>query len=121
MNPVKALTPELRDKRLLESFKKGDTIKPNRRHQGEWLVSSSQYPNVWYRVQYAPETGTYSCGCEWWKHKHAACRHLVRVSYHVHELRRKAKPMAASTQEGGTHASSLSPLPAAVEHTLAVA
>ena len=66
-NPVAALDRTTRDRRLLDSFKKGDRLRQSERHQGEWLVRSSQDPHVWYRVSYDREQGRYSCGCKWWR------------------------------------------------------
>jgi hypothetical protein len=83
-NPVLHLSPEVRTQRLKASHEKGDRVKESTRHPGEWLVSSSQYPNLWYRVRYDTTAREYSCGCTWFQRTHAACRHLVRVSYELH-------------------------------------
>lgn len=118
MNPVSALSPELRDKRLLDSFKKGDEVRENRRHAGEWLVSSSQYPNVRYRVNYNPAANQFSCGCEWWQYRGQPCRHLVRVAWEVHEARREARVTQRKAQaqngRGGQHGQALPSLQAAL-------
>lgn len=93
-NPVKRLSPELRDKRLLDSFKKNDVVRQSTRHEGEWLVSSSQFANLSYRVAYDTTNRRYGCGCEWWAKRGEACRHMVRVSWEVAQAKKQAASLS---------------------------
>lgn len=96
VNPVKRLSAEKRSQRLLESFKKNDTVRQSERHPGEWLVSSSQFANVSYRVSYDTTNRRYSCGCEWFQRTGLACRHMTRVSWELAQLKKAAKPVLAA-------------------------
>jgi hypothetical protein len=93
-NPVKRLDTATRDARLLSSFQKGDRVRQSTRHEGEWLVSSSQFANVSYRVSYDPQNRRYSCGCEWNQRTTLACRHLVRVSWEIHQQAKHEKGLS---------------------------
>ncbi len=89
-NPVARLSAADRTRRLQMSFDKGDRVRQDRRNPDVWLVSSSTHANVHYRVQYQPETATYSCGCKWWHEKQQACRHLTRISWELWQARKLA-------------------------------
>lgn len=80
---VNRLSREKRNAALQKSIDKGDRVRQDRRNPEVWLVSSSQFPNVWYRVRDGR-----SCGCEWFARTGAPCRHLVRVSWELHQLRK---------------------------------
>lgn len=84
-NPVARLSREDRRRRLDASFAKGDRVRQDRRNPEVWLVSSSTYPNVWYRCD------EITCGCAWFRQRHSPCRHMVRVSWEKHRLRRQQK------------------------------
>ena len=84
-NPVAALSVADRNRRLRASFDKGDTVRQDRRNPDVWLVSSSQYANVHYRVRDGR-----SCGCAWFARTGQACRHMVRVSWELHQQRKQA-------------------------------
>ena len=96
-NPVALLDKTTRDARLLSSFTKGDRVRQSARHPGEWLVSSSQNANIWYRVAYDMEQKRYSCGCQWWSETQTACRHLTRVAWEDRELRKRERAQAQYT------------------------
>ncbi len=93
VNPVARLTPEKRKQRLNDSIAKGRTVCELLRHPGEYLVTSSTYPNGPYRVIYDTEHKRYSCECKWWNAKQAACGHLVHVSWYVAK-KKKGAPIA---------------------------
>jgi hypothetical protein len=86
---VNRLSRDKRNEFLQKSFTKHDQVKQDRRNPDVWLVSSSQFPNVWYRVKDGR-----SCGCEWFRNTGCPCRHLVRVSWELHQLK-KRKEVAA--------------------------
>lgn len=89
-NPVAALTAEDRTRRLKMSFEKGDRVRQDRRNPDVWLVSSSTHPNVWYRVRDGR-----SCGCEGFR-RYGICRHMVRVSWERHQLKKEAAASVAA-------------------------
>lgn len=93
-NPVARMAPETRTKRLHDSFARNDRVKESTRHPGEWLVSSSSTPNLWYRVRYDTTAKQYGCGCAWWARTATACRHLTRVSWEVSQARKSAAAAA---------------------------
>lgn len=95
VNPVKRLPKERRDYLLLKSFKTGDRVRQSSRHEAEWLVSSSQFANVSYRVRHDTESRAYSCGCEWFQKTGQACRHMTRVSWEIAQQRKAAASAAA--------------------------
>ena len=80
------------DRRLLESFKAGDTARQNPRHPGEWLVSSKTHSSdtikVSYRVTLDDGVVHNSCGCKGFQFR-GMCRHLVRAHWEQHKLGKK--------------------------------
>jgi hypothetical protein len=87
---VNRLSRDKRNQFLQKSFTLNDQVKQDRRNPDVWLVSSSTYPNVHYRVKDGR-----SCGCEWFTRTGAPCRHLVRVSWEIWNLKRQRKEVAA--------------------------
>ncbi len=88
-NPVAALSAADRNRRLRASFDAGDRVRQDRRNPSVWLVSSTTYPNIWYRVKNGQ-----SCGCAGFAHR-GICRHLIRVSWEIHLLRKQHTEVAA--------------------------
>jgi hypothetical protein len=86
---VNRLSRDKRNQFLQKSFTLGDQVKQDRRNPDVWLVSSSTHANVWYRVKDGR-----SCGCAWFARTGAPCRHLVRVSWELHQLRKQRKEEA---------------------------
>jgi len=89
MNLVANLSTERRNHLLRKSIDAGDRVRQDRRNPDVWLVSSSTHANVWYRVRNGQ-----SCGCEWFRQRETACRHMVRISYELHMARKAAKAAA---------------------------
>jgi len=81
-NRVLWLTVERRNALLAKSLELGDKVRRDRRNPNVWLVSSATHPNVWYRATEC------SCGCKGYQH-YGVCRHMVRVSFELHQLRKK--------------------------------
>lgn len=81
------------DRRLLESYKAGDTARQNPRHPGEWLVSSKTHSSdtikVSYRVTLDNGVTRNSCGCKGFEYR-GMCRHLVRAHWEQRQLDLKA-------------------------------
>ena len=88
-NPVAALSREDRARRLRDSFAKNDRVRQSRTNPDIWLVSSSTYPNVWYKVNRV----TCTCGCAGYLHR-GVCRHLVRVSWELHQRKQQGKEVS---------------------------
>lgn len=88
-NLVAALSPDRRNHLLRKSIDAGDRVRQDRRNPEVWLVSSATYDNVSYRVRDGQ-----SCGCYGFKYR-GMCRHLVRVSWELFQLKKQAEMVAA--------------------------
>ncbi len=68
-------------RRLKQSFDKGDQIRPSN-HPDYMLISSSSKPGLWHATSLA------YCDCYAHAHK-GLCRHRIRVSYELHLAAKK--------------------------------